>query len=132
MATTRRTVLKLRGRVPSKKNEWKRAGKGGIYFARDNGGKNDTRGELTALQLQAQSGWRIVSSSPAVRPSIRILLVNQGLDPDNGQTTVLDILKKAGVITDDRASALTPPLVCDWRTVRGGEQSTYVEIQESV
>lgn len=127
-AVGRRTVLKLVGGVPSKKNEWKRAKGGGIYFDDPN-----TPAMLTSLQMQAQSAWRKTSAVTAKRPQISMLFVIQtkSPDPDNMQTTILDLLKKAGVIDDDKASALTPPLVCNWEIRAKCDPHTFVEIQES-
>jgi Holliday junction resolvase RusA-like endonuclease len=88
--------LVLLGRVPSKKNEWKRASGGGIYFAKDS-----TRADIDSLIIQARSQWR--GKPPARKPTVLVTfhMANAAADLDNRYSTISDVLVKAGVLVDD-------------------------------
>ena len=118
----KRTVLTLLGHVPAKKNEWKRAGRGGIYFDRD-----ATKPEIDSLTLQARKQWR---RDPAHEPSIMATFyVRDGRgDLDNKYTTVQDCLVKAGVLRSDNVKHLPGPI--GFRGVVDKNERTVIELLE--
>jgi len=119
----KRTVLTLVGHVPAKKNEWKRARGGGIYFDR-----HETRPEIDSLVLQARAQWR---RDPADKPSIiATFYVRDGRgDLDNRYTTVQDVLVKAGVLQGDNVKHLPGPI--GFRGVVSKEERTVIELLEA-
>jgi hypothetical protein len=100
---TERTIV-IYGDLPAKKNRLRprsrrSRGRAHMYDER-------TAAELSSMELQARVAWGSLPavSSPAI--SVRLFLFNFRKDPDGIWTTTLDVLKKARVIIDDRASEL--------------------------
>ncbi len=99
------SVLVLFGHIPAKKNEWKRAGRGGIYFDR-----SETKSEIDALVIQAQSQW--AGKPPVSRPSVLVTFYVRDArgDLDNKYTTLQDALVTAGVLKGDNVKHLPGPI----------------------
>jgi len=117
--------ITLRGPVPAKKNNWKPRPKGGgVYTDRT------TATQIDGFIFQARSAW---GGKPVVDPAIvhcTFYVPNYaGADGDNMQTTVLDVLQKAGVIRNDNRKGLR-----GWSgriVVRDGDEATEVEVWEA-
>ena len=87
-------TLVLRGHCPSKKNLWRR-GRGGHTYI-----DSETQTLIDALTIQAEEQWK---REPVKHPGMRVqfFVASRRQDRDNMLTTILDCLKKAGVIEDD-------------------------------
>jgi hypothetical protein len=104
-----RKLLVIPGFVPAKKNLW-RHGKGKqMYFAKDGVGA-----QIEALTWECKRAW--VPNPPAMLPKMWFVFYCKDLmsDIDNKLTTLLDILKVAGVIHNDNLKFLPGPI-----TIRG-------------
>ena len=79
---------------PGKKNLWKR-GKGGRTYI-----DSETAALIEALTTQARAQWK---HEPVTHPNVMVCfhVASRRQDRDNMLTTILDCLKKAGVIEDD-------------------------------
>lgn len=90
--------LILFGDLPCKKNRI-RAGRGGGHYPKE------VKETLRNLELQARAQWRTGGgpTAPARNLSFdyRIYVQNPAKDRDGIWTTILDVLKRAGVILDD-------------------------------
>ncbi len=112
--------LCLRGSVPSKKNNLRRAAAGGMFTRRD------SKAAINGLIGQALSLWH--------RPTIErayvrcTFYVNTGrADGDNRLTTILDVLQAAKVIENDNGLRLPG---ASYRVVIGeGEERTEVLVR---
>jgi Holliday junction resolvase RusA-like endonuclease len=129
-----RTILKLKGHCPAKKNLWKRGRNGAMYFddPKDQPGK--AQSEIDWLTLQASRQWASMDrGKPANHPRLSLVFVckDGSGDADNQASTLLDCLKRAGVIQDDNRKRLRSPLVVHWRIQPGEEERCYVRIQEA-
>lgn len=119
--TTFGSRLTLRGPVPAKKNDWKPSKSGGIYC------DPATSAAIDGFIFQARGEWR---GRPAVDPAIVhctfYVRDYRGADGDNMQTTILDVLQKAGVIRNDNRKGLR-----GWSgrvVLRDGDETTEVEV----
>jgi len=93
--------ITLQGRVPSKKNAWRRpAGKGKAYLP------SQIQADIDALQVQAQLRrhgedvkflW-----GKKLRVQVQFHTKKETVDLDNAYTTLLDVLQKAGIIDNDK------------------------------
>jgi Holliday junction resolvase RusA-like endonuclease len=94
--------LDLKGHVPAKKNLWHRGLDGRMYFPESAAKHGNTKVQLNALQLQAQSQYK---SAPVDYPcSVSIYLwitPARRADLDNRASTLLDVLVDARVLQDD-------------------------------
>lgn len=99
-----RTVV-IYGNLPAKKNRLRPRGRrfGGRAHRYD----KKTTAELLSMELQARAAWGSLPPIAGPNIEIRLFLFNKRKDPDGIWTTVLDVLKKARVIVDDRASVLS-------------------------
>lgn len=102
-------VLTLIGPQVSKKNNL-RPRKGGFYYPRE------VRAKIDSYYWQALALWRDKGDP---RPPLRKLrykmdIYNQRADPDGIKTTVLDCLKRAGVIVDDSGEHCIGEKGGDW------------------
>ena len=91
--------IELKGRIPSKKNLLKprsprSRGRRHMY-------DEETRAMLTAVETQARIAWGPHRAVPHPRVDVYFETVNASQDRDGIWTTVLDCLKRAGVIHDD-------------------------------
>ncbi len=89
--------LVLQGKIVSKKNRLRPRrgpGKGKMYDPA-------IKAAIDALDLQARAAWG--ARRALVHPTLDIFLfvANEAKDTDGMYTTILDVLKKAGVIFDD-------------------------------
>lgn len=87
--------LVLKGHVPAKKNLWKRGRGGRVYLNRE------AQDQIDYLTLQAQQKWS--GKQPLIHPdfSIQFYVRDQRGDRDNKQSTLMDVLQKAGVLLND-------------------------------
>lgn len=95
-------TIRFTGKVPSKKNKWRRRAQGGIGVDRD------TQMRIDELTAEAYLAWHRTIRfgdwpSPLEHPGMvwRFGISNFGQDQDNIVTTLLDCLVKAGVLKDD-------------------------------
>ena len=91
--------LTLKGHIPAKKNLMnpgvnRRTGK--LMFFAD----EEVKAQIEALVLQAKQQWQRI---PAIDPDVdvELFVTHQGADRDNKLTTILDVLRDAGVIAND-------------------------------
>jgi Holliday junction resolvase RusA-like endonuclease len=91
-------TLHIEGHVPSKKNKWK-PGRGRVFLPRE------AQREIDSLILQVRMQWQREALEQAeIRMHFR---VRDGRgDLDNKQTTILDVLVKAGVVKNDSIAHL--------------------------
>ena len=115
-------TLVLKGHCPSKKNLWKR-GRGGRTYIDD-----ETAALIDALtyQAEAQWCWRGAVKHPDMR--VRFYVATKRQDRDNMLTTILDCLKKAGVIEDDNIARFNGVLTVLPALLVKDEERTVVEI----
>jgi Holliday junction resolvase RusA-like endonuclease len=82
--------------IPSKKNKLRpRANRRGYHY------DEETRAQLDAIEAWILKAWRPRRAIAHPRIDVHYFYVNDGQDRDGIWTTVLDCLKKAGVIHDD-------------------------------
>lgn len=99
------TQLCLRGHLPTKKNRWKPSRHGGIY--------DPSKAETAGVLLQIQSQWR--RRPPVERARVHAtfwLAAKRRGDGDGMMTTLLDLLKQAGVLVDDNWRRVPRLSVC--------------------
>ena len=87
-------VLTIKGFIPSKKNQYK-AGRGRIYIP------EDVKVRLLDIESQLRRQWHPRARVRHPNVLYRLVTHTDRQDKDNMVTTVLDCMKKAGVIVDD-------------------------------
>lgn len=93
----------VEGKVPSKKNNWKPTGRGGIYTKRDT--KDNIGGIIRQLSSQKWTkgkGLFPMEGNLSVSMVFSIRLRMMSRDLDNMATTILDALQDSGIIENDR------------------------------
>jgi hypothetical protein len=91
-------VICLRGKIPSKKNSLRPGNKpGGPGFRYADG----VKAAMVDLQAQVTIQWGRLPAVIHPDYEIRLQVANEAHDRDGMETTILDVLKKAGVIVDD-------------------------------
>lgn len=116
--------LVLLGHVPSKKNEWGPRKGGGIVLSR--GASRD----IESLISWANYGWRGKPALEHPKMRVKFFVLNQRSDRDNKLSTILDVLQKAHVITNDNIAhfngdvTILPAQVSD-------KESTVIEFELS-
>lgn len=115
-------ILKIMGKIPSKKNLLRRSKNGGMF--RDRAVAN----QIAALTLQAKVQWQ--GRAPLDKPQIRALFIitDERGDPDNKWTTILDCLVDAGVLINDNFKHAPRPQVINWRKSQTDAEGVLVEI----
>lgn len=123
--TTFHRKLTLRGPVPAKKNQWAPKAGGGMFLNRE------AAATIDSLIVQARVQWRKFKAEPLTRAVVHctFFIDNGRADGDNRQTTILDVLQKAGVIQNDNAKRLPG---ASFRCViqPGCDERTEVEVWE--
>ncbi len=118
--TTFHRKLTLRGPVPAKKNQWAPKAGGGMFLNRE------AAASIDSLIVQARAQWR---REPLKRAVVHctFTIANGRADGDNRQTTILDVLQKAGVILNDNAKRL-PGASFRCEIDPGCEERTVIEV----
>lgn len=88
-------VLVLIGHCPSKKNLWKTRKGGGRFI------DSETQSQIQALCWQAKEQWGGKESLIHPELTVAFYVRNAKPDRDNKLTTLLDVLREAGVIKND-------------------------------
>lgn len=89
--------LILEGRLPSKKNAWRRSASGGVYLPGKQQHEIDAMTADIVRQRNAQRLWEPFEGDICV-----IIRIPKGkADLDNQATTILDMLQKARIIKND-------------------------------
>lgn len=115
-------TLVLMGPVPTKKNKLRPRGRGKGYM-------NDpvVTAMIDALDAQIPAAFRnLFLEHPEVRWTFCVPELNA--DRDGKHTTLLDILKKAGVIYDDNMKRYNGREVFQGRHTPGQEETTVIEV----
>lgn len=89
----------LEGRVPSKKNNYRRGVSGRMFVA------DKTAADIDALLWQLKRVTKIHFGWPMTKPlsiTLKFFVHADRQDLDNMITTMLDVLQKGGVIKNDR------------------------------
>lgn len=107
------------GRIPSKKNRWRRSASGGVYLPKKERDDSDViLGEMIR-QRNAQKLWEPMKGDLRVCFSIP----KGRCDLDNEIQTLLDLLQKAAIIANDRD-------VSDLRASRIKGKEAKIEVVE--
>lgn len=93
--------LVIHGHVPAKKNNWRPRRGGGIYLDKSLATAIDDL--ILSVSLEWIKLWHPLAAPKLEHPemSVTFYVKNRGSDRDNKLSTILDILQKAGVITND-------------------------------
>ena len=112
-------TLTLRGKIPCKKSKYRR-GRSGLYLDKD------TSNSIDSLILQARSQWK---REPIEHPHVvvRFWCTSFRADRDGQLATLLDVLQKAKVISNDNAAHFNGRLVIEPVHI-SNEPRTEVEI----
>lgn len=115
-------TLEIKGPCPTKKNNWK-SWRGRVVI------DPETKARLDQMQLQAQAAWR---GKPALshvhRYAATFYASNPGQDLDGMNTTLLDVLQKAGVLANDNISRV-PSQITMAVVVPEGEERVVVTLE---
>ena len=109
--------IKLTGKIPSKKNTWQRGKRRGMYIP------VVIRAKLDFLLWQLKKYRPEEPIDKKVKIEMAIYTKSLRQDAGNISETILDLLQKADIITNDR--------VCDdvhYTRSRGAEDEVFVEI----
>lgn len=92
--------LTLQGKVPSKKNAWRRGRGQKAYLPAQ------IQADIDALIIQAQAQRHGLKLAEIAGKKIRVIaefhVWKEQVDLDNAFTTLLDVLQKAGIIENDK------------------------------
>lgn len=96
-----RVKLQIEADIPSKKNKL-RPGKTGYHYDKE------TKAQIEAIVTQLSIQW---GPRPACSPSrveVRIAVFNTAKDRDGIWTTLIDAMKRSGIIHDDAVRSYNP------------------------
>lgn len=86
------------GRIPSKKNRWRRSRSGGVYLPKKEQHDSDIILQEIIQQRNAQKLWEPIAGDLRVT----FWIPRSRSDLDNQITTLLDLLQKARIIVNDK------------------------------
>lgn len=117
----------LRGTVPGKKNRRGiKAGGRGLYTP------PEVKAQLASLQLQLQA--QLGSLRGLRHPDLKICfhISNPGIDRDNAETALFDLMKKAGMIVDDSIRHFNGTVVSlPAKIVEPGNECVVIVVEDS-
>ena len=90
----------------------------------------EVTGQINALTWQAEQQWKKLNLPPLEHPDmdVEFYFADARGDRDNRFTTVLDCLRKAGVIVNDNAKRFNGTLVILPAVVGGGREGVVIDI----